>query len=586
MKTTRKIYILAVMAAGILAFSSCGKEESDEPTIKVPDEQAAGSQVDAPGVRIIDVKTNGFTANWKKVTDALNYEYSLDGGEVLTTTDTNIVFTGLETETEHVFEILANPRTESGRLQSNSVSVTVVTSEIAALDMPDVVLGTVSTNITVASWGVVPEAAGYEWTLGDETGTTEKTYITFAGLIADREYTLKVRSLTSDETSRTNSEWTEVTFTPTNDGSEKMYFSNFTATSDGISFNVYANSGQYYWYDIIPMIEYGKYTSEEEYITAVKENITTKVNALISSGKDSETAYASVLKSGSANIVEGVYQSLSYSVALFQMDLAGNIVGDVTRVEIKTPSDLDTDGPEYASEGDWFEQTMMLGVNTSYPPTTYVAFRRTGTGVVAINYSLYTTSNFYKQFGTNLDEEALGKIKDAIISGSTASDSQLEKVNGTGYNAGYTNRTPGTSYTLAALATNTAGEQILAINSVTTRTTTAENNWITYALKSTTASSYIIRMNLADGIDIVSGKFFNGNYDDVYNTYSRAQYRDLFLTQGTDLTDAQIQELNANGYIDITVSGLDSGTGYIAGFAATNSTGDTTTKNSGKITTK
>lgn len=568
-----------IFAAAALSLWACSQDEL-EPTIRVPEEIDAGSSIDVPGIRVIDVHTDGFTADWDAVSDALCYEYSFNGGEFETTEKTRLEFSGLEKDTEYILKLRALPRPESGRLASAYVTVNVLTSEIQELDMPLLAIGNASTSISIISWGAVPGAVNYLWELGELSGSTTKTFITFEGLLEGREYTLKVKAVcNSADTEKKDSPWAEIAFKPVNDGSGDLFFSNFATTCDGISFDVYANAGQYWWYEIVPKTAYSKYESHQAYLDAVKASITSKASALVAEGKTSEEAYSLVLKSGSAAVKAGACASLTYMLTVFGMDLSGNIITDAKPREITTPAEISDDLPHYIDEGDWFRQTLGLGSTTNYPPTTTLSFQRYGTDVSEINYKLYTTSNFTKKFGEELDSEAISKVKDDLISGGSSADSTaLAKVNGDGYSAYYKNREPGTAYTLAALASNKSGQQILSISSVRTRTTTDENCWISFSLSSLAADSFTRKISLLSGLDAVSGKFYYAPLDEFNSRYSANEYEKAIRENGTDLTAAQIEELCTKGYTQISVTGLQSTTTYFNGVLLTNSCGDSTIK--------
>ena len=566
---------LTLFLISLGALAACAEVELG-PTIAVPEDQGEGSTIDAPGVRIIDVRTDGFTANWRMVTDALEYEYVFDEDEPAVTRDTVLIFTGLEVDTEHILKIKANPRVESGRLPSPYVSVNVVTNEITTLDAPNLTAGSTYSSISVISWSVVPLADRYEWELSNgESGTTTKTFVTFSGLLEGRGYTLKVRSIPADEVSYNISDWAEISFTPVNDGSATLLSSSFSATSDAISFNVFASSGQYYWYDVIPLLEYNSYESEEAYLEALKAEVKALADEQVAAGKDEQEAWSAVLKSGSANIVCPAYASLSYSIALVGFDLGGNVTTELLRKELTTPADLDSDGPEYKSEGDWFSQTVMLGTSD---PTSYVYFKRIGTDVVSLRYLLYTTVKFVKSYGEEMTQDVVNQlISKCEESGSEASETALEKINSSaGYTAGYSGRLAGTSYTVIALATNSAGEQILAVNSITTRSTTAENNWISYALTSKGSDTFNLKVKILEGQDAVAGSYYIAPYSEVSGTWARSQYGTLLEQSGTAMDADQISSLCENGYCLLSPTGLTAETQYIIIASVTNSLGDTT----------
>ena len=583
------LYISAAVTF-LSALSGCKQEELG-PTIPIPEDKGRETRIDAPSVKIIDVKTDGFTAQWDQIADAMNYEYTFDQDDPALTTETSIRFSGLAVNTEHTLTIRATPRAESGRLPSDFVSVNVVTCEVGALDKPALIAGSTYTSITVISWDVVQNATAYEYSLdGAAPDTTTKTFWTKKGLFEGKQYTLKVRALSGDSDRFSDSEAAEITFTPTDDGSGEIFFSGFHATSDAVNFNVYANAGQYYWYDLTPAAVYYRAESKEAFVDSLKGIITAKAQALVDKGVSKPDAFARVLHSGSADVTLGAYASLSYLVTAFGMDLDGNIVGDVNFTPLTTPADLDTDGPTYIGPGGWFTQTIMLG-STDSLATRYLSFRRKGTGVVDVRYLLYTTDKFKSTFDMNgdLTADVLNRVKEAAMeNGAVATETALEKINSeNGYQAGYTNRVPGTSYTLAALATNDKGEQILAINSITMRSSTKPNKWLGYKLTATTTTSITLRLTLEAGMNAVSGKLYYGPYDETTAKYAKSDYPDLVMEKGTDLTDAQIQELCQKGYISTVTTVEQSDTdGYIAIFTLTNSTENTAVVNSGRIKTK
>jgi len=583
------LYINSILAA-VALFNGCQQKELG-PTIPIPDDKGKATKIDAPSVKVIDVSTDGFTAQWDQIADALNYEYTFDQEEPVVTAETSVTFSGLAVNTEHVLKICAYPRSESGRLQSDYVSVSIVTCEISPLDKPALTAGSTYTSITVISWDIVPNATAYEYSLdGAAPDTTTKAFWTKKGLFEGREYTLKVRALADEMGRYTDSEAAEIKFIPTNDGSSEIFFSSFHATSDAVNFNAYANAGQYYWYDLTPASIYYKSASKEAFVDSLKNIIDKKAQALIEKGTPKADAYAQVLHSGSANVTLGAFASLSYLVTAFGMDLDGNILGDVTYVPVTTPADLDTDGPTYLGEGGWFTQTIMLGTTDSLA-TRYLSFKRKGTGVTDVHYLLYTTDKFKSTFDMDkeLTTDVLNRVKEAVAeNGAVATETAIEKINSdSGYSAGYSNRVPGTSYTLIALATNEEGKQILAINSITMRSTATPNKWLGYKLTATTTTTISLRLTLEAGLDAVSGKLYYGPYDETTSTYTKADYQRLVLEKGTSLTDTEISTLCSSHQVTTVTNVEQSATdGYIAIFTLTNSTGNTAVVNSGRIKTK
>lgn len=568
-------------AAVLVALSSCAGKELG-PTIPVPSDQSEGSSIDAPSISIIDVKTDGFTAVWDIVSDAKYYEYSFDGGETMQTEGTLLQFSGLEVDTEHIFRMRAMPRTESGRLPSSYVSVNVITSEIQPLDMPALKTGSSSTTMTVISWGAVPGAIGYEWMMeGRDTVFTDRLFLTLEGLSDGEGYIVRVRSIAAgDNTQKTDSDWAEISFTAFNDGSEVLSFSNFTATSDGISFDVYGGASQYWWYEIIPKTEYLRYNSHEEYLDSVKSKLSTQVEEL-SARMTSREAWASVLKSGSAAVNEGAWASLHYMVTVFGMDLEGNFTTSTQPRELITPSDSESDGPSYIPSATWFSQTLSLGTATSdtskTSPTKYISIVRKGTGIEEVFYKTFSTSSFIKNYGQEMDDEAVSKLQnDLMTSGAQADSSIIAKINSTsGCTTGSGNKEPGTGYTVAALATSKNGAKALCVNSIRTRTSVSDNCWLRFSF-SRTQSSLTINTNLKDGLDAVSAKYLFGLTSDITGQYSRIRYKEAVISIGTDMTDSQISSFNENGRVALKFEGLEANTLYTAIVMVTNSCGDVT----------
>lgn len=588
---------LKALLVASLAFTgmmlSCQKQK--EALILIPEDQGQGSHIDIPGIRIIDVKTDRFTANWKMVQDALEYEYIFNGGDTLYTRDTSLIFRDLKVDTEYILRMRALPRKESGRLASGYVSVNIVTSEVQPLDSPDVVAGSTYTSTSVMSWDIVPNAATYSWTLSySDPGTSEETiadrgetyqnYITLKGLIENRQYFFSVIAVPEDVQNYTPSSPTKISFTPKSDGSAKLLFSNFATTSDAVSFNIFANAGQYYWYEIIPKTQYDKYGSDETYLSSITSELESKAQALIDAGTSKADAWAQILQSGSKNVVQPAFACLTYSIAIFGMDLDGKVTTAFTRKEMTTPSDLDSDGPAYKSAGDWFEQSMFLGND----PTTSIGVKRIGQSVAEVKYLLYSTSGFIKKYGSDLTQSALDMIIEYVEeNGNESSEDVLAKINSASGSTGYySNRTPGTGYTIVSLAKNETGKQILQVSSITTRSSKEENRWLTYGFRSIGSNSFIVQLKLASGIDAVSGKFLVANYDEITSKYSKADYPALVLSQGRDMTAEEVSAISAQGKVDITQNDLTSGSSYFIGFAITNSAGDVTVTTTGKLTTK
>lgn len=579
-----RTYILAAIAAMLAA---CAPEELG-PTIPVPDNGLEDRLLETPGVRIIDASTTSFKADWKKVPGALEYEYSFsaagkDGeAEKSVTRDTVLVFSGLEPDCEYSLSLKALPRAESPRLPSRSVTVSIVTNRISKLEAPAPRKGSAFSSMCAFTWGDIAHAECYEWEIegSPRKGTSIRNFVTVPGLVAGKQYTLRVRALPAEgQADYLASDYGELPFTPESDGSSEVFFDNFTAPFDAICFDVMANAGQYYWYDVIPLSRFQKYASEQEYFDDVKAALDSKADALIAGGMLVTDAYASLLKSGAARIIEPAYSGMAYSVAYAVIDLYGNLVTPFSRKELTTAAEAPVTGPSYREGGDWFDISLDLGKGTApeYNPNCYFSVTRTGRDVVSVKTAMYVTSTFTRVYGEELTEESLNELRSLLNSKESSADDIIARINNGGATGGYSGLTPGESYTIACLARNNAGEEKLCIESITLRNTAGSLNWVTlkiYDSKNITSSSFKVIIRIDDGFEASSVRFYKGVYSEISASYTPAQYPELIASGASSLAASATTKLNDNRYVVISSStGLTPATKYLVGIEVTSTEG-------------
>ena len=192
MRRAAGLFVLAALGTGLL--SSC-KEDAPVPT-----------PLDAPQAQLAAATVNSLTFTWGKVTNAVQYGYSLtdpsgsevDGG---TTTATSVVIAGLTDNTTYTFKIMAFAATEdTSHENSATTQLQATTGAIVPLAKPTLKVEAGEGTVTI-SWEAVANAESYDYAYTPEggtevTGNTAETSLTLK--LDPGKYTFTLQAISSD----------------------------------------------------------------------------------------------------------------------------------------------------------------------------------------------------------------------------------------------------------------------------------------------------------------------------------------------------------------------------------------------------
>ena len=563
----------AVALMSLFALGSCSSDDTDEQSGRAPLAQ--------PEVTVRDLTTSGFTLRWDAVEDAGNYAYTLNDGTETTTSTCEIVFKGLERQTEYVVAVKSCPKAETGYAESPYTYIHVVTDDMEQLPKPKILLGCAYSSRTVISWSDIPEADGYEYTIGDKTVTTDQRQISLSALGKSKEYTFTVRALSSDPTRFGDSQAAELTFTTSDDDIPTLLIAPVEVISDAVAFEVYATSDVTYYYDVISAALFAKYTPEE----IVKAYQQYALEYAQKQGISIQLAMASLLKSGTQTLtVMGLTSELSYVVFAFGMDYKGNITSDLSYAPFKTTSDGYSSGPNYGGSS-WFTQSFYI-TNAyaglmGYGWTNSVWSLWKGQDVAKIHYRTLSTKLFSQVFTDVNDKQAIIAFLKDDNYGYQLDDAALALVNsGTGNNM-VTPANMGVSYTQSTLAISSGGEETLCVNSVTTKTSTTAASW--FLLKAEKNEQFGPTYNtfaaIMQGVDVASARYaiFTAS---ALSGIDKSKYPAVIEEFGVDLDSGRIPYINNNGFALVfgEEANVKPQTEYVFMITVTNSVGDKLTR--------
>ena len=563
-----------VALVSLFALGSCSSDDTDE--------LAGNAVLPQPEVTVHDLTTSGFTLRWDAVEDAGTYAYTLDDGTQTATSACEVVFKDLERQTEYIVAVKTCPKEGSAYTESPYTYVHVITDDMEQLPTPKILLGCAYSSRTVISWSDIPESDGYEYTIGDETVTTDKRQISLSALGKSKEYTFTVRALSSDPTRFSDSQTAELKFTTSDDDIPTLLIAPVDIISDAVAFDVYATSDVTYYYDVMSAALFAKYTPEQ-IVTAYQQYA---LEYAEKQGISIQLAMASLLKSGTQTLtVMGLTPQLSYVAFAFGMDYKGNVTSDLSYAPFKTTADGYSSGPNYGGSS-WFTQSFYI-TNAyaglmGYGWTNSVWTRWKGQDVAKLRYRTLGTKTFRQVFPDDNDKQALISFLKDDNYGYELEGAALALVNsGTG-NEMVTPANMGSSYTQATLAISSGGEETLCVNSVTTKTSTSSAAWfLVRALKDETfGPTYNTFAGVMQGVDVVSCRYayFPAS---MLSGIDTSKYAALIEEYGNNLDSGYIPYINNNGFAlvfsadKVEVKPL---TQYVFMATVTNSVGDKLTK--------
>ena len=569
----KKIISFAVLLLALVSAFSCAKESGAG---------ADGKKLAAPEIKIAALGTTSFSIKWGRVEGAARYEYSF--ADVKATTDTTVLtLSELLENTEYTVAVTAIPREGSADAASEPAYIHVLTAEVAPLPSPVITLGCAYASRTVINWSSVSGASGYSYTLGGQSGTTQGTRLELSNLKPGQDYTFTVKALSGDTTLSLDSGEASLSFTTETGDIPALIISPSGTGADYATFDVFAMPEVTYYQDMIPTTSLINYT-EEEIIKTYSEAI---IKYAQSQSVSFPLAMASALKAGSQSFkIGGLVSELSYNIIAFGMDVQGHVTTGLYTKPVKTTRTGYSDGPNFGS-CTWFSQEVYmdkqyaatLGLNL----TNSFFTRWKGDNVVSVKYRAFPTETFLKAFPT-LDENAIREILSTPGYYTEVGEALLSMVNEKDGLMKVTQCEPATSYTVAALARNASGEEVLVVNSIGTKSIADEKTWFLTGLGVNEEHGPTSEKMVASfmGVNIVGLRYGLFKTENIVEIPKDRYYR-LVEEHGHDLTQEQLEHVNDGGLGFICT--VEPGTSYTLVATATNTAGDQLTKYSVASTT-
>lgn len=569
----KKIISFAVLLLALVSAFSCAKESGAG---------AGGKKLAAPEIKIAALGTTSFSIKWGRVEGAARYEYSF--ADVKATTDTTVLtLSELLENTEYTVAVTAIPREGSADAASEPAYIHILTAEVAPLPSPVITLGCAYASRTVINWSSVSGASGYSYTLGGQSGTTQGTRLELSNLKPGQDYTFTVKALSGDTTLSLDSGEASLSFTTETGDIPALIISPSGTGADYATFEVFAMPEVTYYQDMIPTTSLINYT-EEEIIKIYSEAI---IKYAQSQSVSFPLAMASALKAGSQSFkIGGLVSELSYNIIAFGMDVQGHVTTGLYTKPVKTTRTGYSDGPNFGS-CTWFSQEVYmdkqyaatLGLNL----TNSFFTRWKGDNVVSVKYRAFPTETFLKAFPT-LDENAIREILSTPGYYTEVGEALLSMVNEKDGLMKVTQCEPATSYTVAALARNASGEEVLVVNSIGTKSIADEKTWFLTGLGVNEEHGPTSEKMVASfiGVNIVGLRYGLFKTENIVEIPKDRYYR-LVEEHGHDLTGEQLEHVNDGGLGFICT--VEPGTSYTLVATATNTAGDQLTKYSVASTT-
>lgn len=549
---------------------------------EIKEETSAGT-LKTPQAKVSEVTMSGFRLDWEKVYGAGTYSYSLNGSEPTATDALFVTFSGLQAETEYVVELYAEPAEGSVMAASESIYVHVRTAGVGKLAKPVITIGSTYASKTIVSWSVIPGAGSYEYSVGDISATTTGNRISLSNLAKGKDYVFTVKAIPSDD-SNIASEVAEAGFTTSLEDVPSLLIVPEEVLADAVVFDVYAAPDATYYYDVVSsstLMKYDEDTIIERYRAAIIEYAKSK-------GISLRLAMASALKMGTNKIgVPSLASEMSYDIIVFGMDYDGNVTTGLYTKRVTTTATGWSSGPDYGGS-EWFNQNFYL-TNAYYGLSGYgwtnsVWCTWKGHDVQSVRYRLFPTSTFNAVFSDPYDKEAVKSfLRDTLYSYAVKAE-YLSLLNSEG---GYNSLTPvsaGVSYTMLSLATSASGEETLAVNSITTKTSSEEYTW--FSIAALVNEKYGDPSNklacVLKGVGIKSGKRFVVKTSDLAGV-PESSYPALISEKGKGLDQSYIEYINGNGLALIV--DVEPNTAYTVMATVENEAGDKLTRHS-SVTTR
>lgn len=537
-----------------------------------------------PEVRVSELNSTSFSLEWGIVYGANKYCYTFEDkeGEL---TERSLTFSDLTPGQEYNVTLRAVcDSLDLPYIESQPVIVNVTTPAIEKLESPQITVGSNYASKTIISWSVVPGAGYYKYSIDGIEGTTAENRVVLTNLKKSTAYTFTLRALPADESQNSASEDVSVDITTSESDVPAMIVIPTDVVSDALAFEVFATNNTTYFYDVVPAYVMHNFT-EEQVIDAYKTSI---VNYAKSQGISLQLAMAAILKSGSGQYtMTDLISNMSYEVIIFGMDYHGNVTTNLYRLQMKTTEVGYSSGPNFGGAS-WYKQRFYLSndysaiLGTDWTNSVWTNLK--GRGVRSVRYRLLPTTTFERLFPKPYDHNAIKDfLKDPLYSYELA-PSYVELVNTDSGHNSVTQCYPGVSYTMASLATSDADEEVLSVNSITTKVSKENKVW--FNLSAMTNEKFGETHNcfaaVMRGVQLKSIRFVAFNTAALEGIPTSA-YPKLVADKGRDLTDVHVKAANENG-LAILINAEPS-TSYTALATAESVVGDIVTVSSTVTTT-
>lgn len=182
-------------------------KESDWSQITVKTADPVKLATPVPSVE--DITPNGFTVLWETIQYADSYTYTVNGGSAVTVNEPRAVVSGLTASSEYTVRVSAVPSggNEGSFISSDWAEIKVTTLDIIELGAPALSSSNVLDTQFTVTWNKIDNAAVYMYSFnGGEYKSTAETSLTFTGLSAETEYSLKVKAVPSSDQTQTYKE--------------------------------------------------------------------------------------------------------------------------------------------------------------------------------------------------------------------------------------------------------------------------------------------------------------------------------------------------------------------------------------------
>lgn len=548
-------------------------------------EDRAAQVLARPEVSVRGLSSTGFTLVWDVVENADSYTYEFNGEPAVTTEDRSLAFSGLEKHTEYVISVKADAAEGSPYRSSEFTYVHVFTDDLVHLDTPELILGSAYASKTIISWSMVSGAAGYEYTINGRTTETEETQAIISGLEPGKEYTFTLKAISADPQNALDSEPAVLSFTTEEGDLPRFLIVPTSVVADAVSFDVYAEAGNLYYHDVVPGYLLARYTEEElmeTYRTAILQYAEEQ-------GISLSLALSAVLTSGTRSFtVTGLVSEMTYAVVAFGMDTKGELTSNLYVKEVKTTATGASDGPDFGGS-DWFSQRFYLDNTISALSgedwTTSAVTYWEGMDVEDMRYRVLPTDDFNTLFSDPPDQELLKSFLKDENYAYVASQGILAAINSVGITMLSSGLSPGISYTLSSLAVSDGGEELLSVNSLTTKSDPTARTWfqVSTLVDEQYGDTWNSAVAVMRGVEVTSLKYMM-IASSALEKVPVSSYPDLLEDYGNEGTEEHLSGVNGGG-LAIRFVNLSPSTEYTFIAMAGNPTGDTLLRYSGVSTT-